>query len=199
MRKSERVEFEEEPRNARPFERFLWGLNQQSPACMESMASVTFSLPFLNMKILIFQYILFFDQIILTKECRYLESATVCYWLNFEFPSVGKLNTRWQFFLLPTSSNTQKHSNATAHPSNCKWIFQFSPPFQLCMLSDFNIIVQPIFFMKQVKLGFTRACRSIDELGKKWLKTWQNWSFNVLKLLDLLKQCKMLKLLNFLN
>ena len=25
--------------------------------------------------------------------------------------------------------------------------------------------------MKQVKLGFTRACRSIDKLGKKWLKT----------------------------
>ena len=25
--------------------------------------------------------------------------------------------------------------------------------------------------MKQVKLGFTRACRSIEELGKKWLKT----------------------------
>ena len=24
---------------------------------------------------------------------------------------------------------------------------------------------------KQVKLGFTRACRSIDKLGKKWLKT----------------------------
>jgi hypothetical protein len=25
--------------------------------------------------------------------------------------------------------------------------------------------------IKQVKLGFTRACRSIEELGKKWLKT----------------------------
>ena len=24
---------------------------------------------------------------------------------------------------------------------------------------------------KQVKLGFTRACRSVDKLGKKWLKT----------------------------
>ena len=27
---------------------------------------------------------------------------------------------------------------------------------------------------EQVKLGFTRACRSIDELGKKWFNTWQN-------------------------
>ena len=27
---------------------------------------------------------------------------------------------------------------------------------------------------KQVKLAFTRAYRSINELGKKWLKTWQN-------------------------
>ena len=25
---------------------------------------------------------------------------------------------------------------------------------------------------QQVKLGFTRACRSIEKLGKKWLKTW---------------------------
>ena len=54
-------------------------------------------------------------------------------------------------------------------------------------------------FQQQVKLGFTRACRSIDKLGKKWLKTWQNWSFKLLKLLNLLKHCKMLKLLNFLN
>ena len=52
---------------------------------------------------------------------------------------------------------------------------------------------------KQVKLGFTRACHSIDKLGKKWLKTRQNWSFNWLKLHNLLKYCKMLILLNFLN
>ena len=31
-----------------------------------------------------------------------------------------------------------------------------------------------VWQIEQVKLGFTRACRSIDKLGKKWLKTWQN-------------------------
>ena len=30
---------------------------------------------------------------------------------------------------------------------------------------------KPEKFKEQVKLGFTRACRSIDKLGKKWLKT----------------------------
>ena len=29
----------------------------------------------------------------------------------------------------------------------------------------------PLNLKKQVKLGFTRACRSIEELGIKWLKT----------------------------
>ena len=55
------------------------------------------------------------------------------------------------------------------------------------------------YLNKQVKLGFTRACRSIKELGKKWLKTRQNWSFDLLKLLYFFKQCKMLKLPNLLN
>ena len=38
----------------------------------------------------------------------------------------------------------------------------------------FDYVLESQFRRKQVKLGFTRACRSIDELGKKWLKTWQN-------------------------
>ena len=28
-----------------------------------------------------------------------------------------------------------------------------------------------LILLKQVKLGFTRACRSIEELGIKWLKS----------------------------
>ena len=48
-------------------------------------------------------------------------------------------------------------------------IFLFD--YLLCKIAILESL-KVLFLDKQVKLGFTRACRSIEKLGKKWLKTW---------------------------